>query len=35
LFVYVYVYVEWVVVRKYLKIMNQFFCEYIEMSDKI
>jgi hypothetical protein len=29
------VFVESLVVRKYLKRMNQFFYEYIEMSDKI
>jgi len=32
---FVFVYVEWLVVIKYLKGMNQFFCEYIEMSDKM
>jgi hypothetical protein len=34
-YVYVFVYVEWLVVRKYLKGMNQFFWEWIEMSGKI
>jgi hypothetical protein len=34
-YVYVFVYVEWLVVRKYLKGMNQFFWEWIEMSVKI